>query len=87
LLISIRNKLTKPSRRSANRKAIDAALSALEKRNVFLNVSCQEERNGREVVDVLYTLSAHPSFVSEVMAANARQRDHRLIMKTGKENI
>ena len=43
--------------RSANRKAIDAALSALEKRNVFLSVSCQEERNGREVVDVLYTLS------------------------------
>jgi hypothetical protein len=75
------------SRRSANRKAIDAALNALEKPNVFLSVSCQEERKGREIVDILYTLSAHPSFVSEVMAANARQRDHRMIMKTGSENI
>src|SRR4030095_15898624 len=71
------------SRRSANRKAIDSAMSALEKRNVFLSVSCQEERNGREIVDVLYTLTSHPNFISEVMAANARQRDHRLLMKTG----
>jgi hypothetical protein len=71
------------SRRSANRKAIDSAMSALEKRNVFLSVSCQEERKGREIVDVLYTLTAHPNFISEVMAANARQRDHRLLMKTG----
>jgi hypothetical protein len=75
------------SRNSANRKAIDAALNALEKRNVFLSVACQEERKGREIVDVLYTLTAHPNFVSEVMAANARQRDHRMIMKTGSENI
>ena len=76
------------SRRSANRKAVDAALNTLEKRNVFLNVSPQEERSGREIVDVLYILSAHPGFVSEVMAANARQRDHRMIIaKTGTENI
>jgi hypothetical protein len=71
------------SRRSANRKAIDAALRALEKRNIFLSICCQEERHGRDVVDVLYILTAHPHFISEVMAANARQRDHRMIMKTG----
>jgi len=75
------------SRRSANRKAVDAALNALEKRNVFLSVAYQEERKGREIADVLYTLTAHPNFVSEVMAANARQRDHRMIMKTSSENI
>ena len=75
------------SRRSANRKAVDAALNALEKRNVFLSVAYQEERKGREIADVLYTLTAHPNFVSEVMAANARQRDHRMIMKTNSENI
>jgi hypothetical protein len=72
------------SRRSANKKAVDAALNELIKRQVLLNVCCEEERNGRETVEVLYILNAHPDFVSEVKAANARQRDHRTtVAKTG----
>src|SRR5215510_5221173 len=67
-------------RRSANMKTIDAALNELIKRNVLLNISSKEERRGREIVDVLYVLHAHPDFVSEVKAANARQRDHRLTL-------
>ena len=75
-------------RRSANMKAIDAALNELIKRNVLLNISSKEERRGREIVDVLYVLHAHPDFVSEVKAANARQRDHRLTLsKVGRGTI
>ena len=69
-------------------KAIDAALNELIKRNVLLNISSKEERRGREIVDVLYVLHAHPDFVSEVKAANARQRDHRLTLsKAGRGTI
>ena len=76
------------SRRSANMKAIDAALDELIKRNVLLNVSSQEKRRGREIIEVLYVLHAHPDFVSEVKAANARQRDHRVTLsKAGRGNI
>ena len=65
------------SRSSANRKAIDAALNELIQRNVLLSVSSEEQREGREIIEVRYDLNAHPHFVTEVKAANARQRDHR----------
>jgi hypothetical protein len=64
-------------------RTFDAATNSDKLSDVFLSISCQEEHKGREIVDVLYTLTAHPNFVSEVMAANARQRDHRSLMKTG----
>jgi hypothetical protein len=70
------------SRRSANRKAIDAALNKLMEYKVLLNASCKEQRKGREIVEVLYIMHAHPDFVAEVKAANARQRDHRMIIET-----
>jgi hypothetical protein len=71
------------SRTSANRKAVDDALNELIQRNVLLNVSSDVQREGREVVEVLYVLHAHPDFVAEVKAANARQRDHRQSLGTG----
>lgn len=71
------------SRSSANRKAVEAALNELMQRNVLLSISSEEQREGREVVEVRYVLHAHPDFVAEVKAANARQRDHRQSLSTG----
>ena len=65
------------SRRSANLKAVESALNELTNRNILLNSTHEQQRQGRKITDVLYILTAHPSFVSEVKAANARQRDHR----------
>jgi hypothetical protein len=70
------------SRSSANRKAVDTALNELVERNVLLSVSREEQRKGREVVEVRYVLNAHPGFVAEVKAANARQREHRQSLST-----
>jgi hypothetical protein len=43
----------------------------------------EERREGRKLVDILYRLKAHPDFVSEVKAANARLK----AAKTGRNRI
>ncbi len=65
------------SRPSENRKSIDKTYKELIQRKVLLNVTEEQERRGRKIVDVLYILWPHMDFVSEVKAANARQRDHQ----------
>ncbi len=69
------------SRRSANIKAVNGALNELISRSILLDTAHEEERKGRRIADVIYTLTAHPNFVSEVKAANARQRDHRATLE------
>lgn len=66
------NRITK------NTKALAAALDELVAADVLLSWSKEERRGERNALtDVLYHLTPTPSFVSDVKAANARQRDAR----------
>jgi len=69
--------LTHP-RMNANVVACETALDELKSDPILILLSwSKQERRGlkNKINDILYTFQPHPDFVSEVKAANARQRD------------
>ena len=58
-------------------KTLETAFEELAKHSVILETNgwerVKEHRKGKQVTDILYSLRAHPRFVTEVKAANARQ--------------
>jgi hypothetical protein len=63
-------------------ETLEAALDELVRNSVLWGEGgwerLEERRKGRKLVDILYRLRAHPDFVSEVKAANARLKQSKL---------
>lgn len=57
-----------------NRVKMLDALDELSEKSVILNYTLEEKREGRKIVDVVYTISPHPEFVQEQKASNKRQQ-------------
>jgi hypothetical protein len=68
-------------RTSANVTTVDTAFEELRKIDVVSWFKKDERRQGKKINDILYTLLPTSSFVDEIKAANARQRDHRAALK------
>lgn len=62
-------------RPAGNIKTLEAALEELKVKNVLWWFKKDARKQGRGVQDVLYTLQPTSDFISEIKAANARQRD------------
>jgi len=70
--------LLEAKRVNANVTALDRALEELCEAEVLINIIKEERRGPRnQLHDILYDLYAHPAFVQEVKAANARQKKGR----------
>lgn len=66
------------SRIGDNLRALEATFQELVASRVLLSWERKEERReGRKIVDVKYCLRAHPNFITDVKAANARLRESR----------
>ncbi len=70
-------------RPAGNMKTIDAAIEELKDKNVLWWFKKDERKQGRAIQDILYTLQPTNDFISEIKAANARQRDARQL--TGRD--
>lgn len=74
-----------------NRKKVLSALEELKIRKVVLSYKTDDRKEGRTVVDVKYTINAHPKFISEQKAANkqanirniAAEKSGKPVSKTG----
>ena len=65
------NRITK------NRQALESSLNELVEMAVLLDWAAEERRGAHNrIEDVLYTLKAHPEFVRDVKAANARRNEN-----------
>jgi hypothetical protein len=64
-------------RRSANIKALTRALDELVAHRVLLYHTAERRLQGSAIADVLFTLTPHTDFVSEIKAANARANEAR----------
>lgn len=62
-------------KQAINIKTAESALEELKEKNVLWWFKKEERRQGRAVRDALYTLQPTNDFISEIKAANARQRD------------
>jgi hypothetical protein len=63
-------------RTSQNLKVLEAGLKELTASQVLISWERLEERKeGRRITDVKYRLKAHPMFIKEVKAGNARRKD------------
>lgn len=72
--------LLEANRITKNLETLNAALDELVAHEVLLFWEADERRGARnKIVDVLYSLKAHPAFIKDVKAANARSRDARAI--------
>ena len=63
-------------RTSQNLKVLEAGLRELEDSQV-LNAwkRLEERKQGRRIIDVKYQLEAHPNFIKDMRASNARRKD------------
>jgi hypothetical protein len=70
-----------------NRRKVVRALKELQKRGAIIRYEVDEKREGNKIVDVKYTITASPEFVSEQKAANKRVKDARVryLDVTGKQ--
>jgi hypothetical protein len=59
-------------RESDNRSKVINALEELKTRKVILDYQTDERKEGRKIVEVKYTIRAHPDFITEQKAANKR---------------
>ncbi len=62
-------------KKTINVKTAESAFDELKEKNVLWWFKKQERKQGRGLQDVLYTLQPTSDFISEIKAANARQRD------------
>ena len=68
--------LLETNRVTKDRKKLEEALDQLKDAGVLLDWTGEERRGEKNaIVDVLYTLQAHPDFSSDMKAANARRND------------
>lgn len=65
------------NRTSSNIQTLERALAELVQHEVLYFHESKKRNSGRAILDVLYTLTPHSNFVSEMKAANARARDAR----------
>ncbi|HRO48932.1 MAG TPA: hypothetical protein PLW75_02225 [Hyphomicrobium sp.] len=64
-------------RTSANLKGIERALDELIDHRVLLGADSERRMDGATISDVLFTLTPHVDFVSDIKAANARANEAR----------
>jgi hypothetical protein len=70
-------------RAAANVKAFEGALEELIAADVLFKWEKKERRGARnKIEDALYTFHPHPAFVSDVKAANKRQKEGHLAMNS-----
>lgn len=62
-------------RTNQNVQALETGLKELVTAGVLLTWEREERREGRKIVDICYLLQAHPDFIKDVKAANARLKD------------
>jgi hypothetical protein len=55
-----------------NRRKVLSALEELKVKKVMLSYKADDRKEGRMIVDVKYTITAHPNFITEQKAANKR---------------
>ena len=68
--------LLETNRVTKDRQKLEEALDQLKDAGVLLDWTGEERRGEKNaIVDVLYTLQAHPDFTSDMKAANARRSD------------
>jgi hypothetical protein len=65
------------NRTSSNIQTLERALAELVEQEVLHFYKAEKRNAGRTITDVLYTLTPHSNFVTEMKAANARARDAR----------
>lgn len=65
------------SRNASNIETVERALAELGERGVLYFHKAERRTSGRAITDILYTLTPHSEFVSEMKAANARIREAR----------
>jgi hypothetical protein len=65
------------ARKSSNIETVTRALDELQERGVILFYKEDKRHDGRALADVLYTITPHTDFVTQVKAANARASDAR----------
>jgi hypothetical protein len=63
------------AKQAVNIQTLEKALDELKEKNVLWWIKKDERKQGRAVQDILYTLQPTNDFISEIKAANARQRD------------
>ena len=69
------------ARTNKNLTALKAAFDELKESNVLYAWSrVEERREGRRIVDIKYSLVAHPNFIRDVKAANARLKESRSVL-------
>lgn len=64
-------------KQAVNIQTLDAAFEELKKTEILWWVKKDERRQGRRLTDILYILQPTSEFISEIKAANARQREGR----------
>jgi hypothetical protein len=55
-----------------NRRKVLSALEELKGKKVILSYQTDDRKEGRMIIDVKYTITAHPEFIAEQKAANKR---------------
>ena len=66
--------LLQQTKASDNRRKLLSSLAELKTKDVLLNYTTEDIKNGRKVTDVRYTITAAPDFIKEQKAANKRER-------------
>lgn len=64
------------SRKQRNIETVDTSLEHLREADVLMSFKKEEQRKGKTIVDIKYFLQPTMTFINEIKAANARQRDH-----------
>lgn len=65
--------LLRQSKESHNRQKVLSCLEELKEKSVILSYTTEERKDGRKIVEVKYTVTAHPDFIKEQKAANKRE--------------
>ena len=60
-----------------NRRKVLSSLDELQEKSVLLSYAAEDIKEGRKVIDVKYTITAAPEFITEQKAANKRDRQNR----------
>lgn len=70
--------LLRQGREADNRIKLKSALNELIDRGVLLKYEIEEQKEGRKIFDIKYTVTASPDFVGEQKAANKRRKNSEM---------
>ncbi len=70
--------LLQQKREIDNRQKVISSLEELKKKNVIISYKTEERKEGRKIIEVKYTVIAHPDFITEQKAANKRENDKKI---------